>query len=260
MSFSVIIPARYASQRLPGKPLLAIGAQPMIQRVYTAAQRSLAQQVVVATDDQRIFDAVQAFGGEVVMTSADHRSGTERLQEVTRQMKLSPDSVVVNVQGDEPLIPAAVINQVAQNILQNPSASAATLCEPISDIEELLCPDNVKVVSDNNKLALYFSRSALPWCRDSYSRAMYADADGSPAVAVPEAWRHIGIYAYRVDLLNQFVSWPMAQLEALEKLEQLRILANGHNIHVDVACADVPPGVDTEKDLARVIALLNDEA
>ena len=181
MSFTVVIPARYASQRLPGKPLLDIAGKPMIERVYIAAKRSLAAQVIVATDDQRIFDAVKNFGGEALMTSANHQSGTDRLQEVAVQLDLAPDSIVVNVQGDEPLIPAEVINQVAKNMSQNLQASAATLCEPITTVAELISPDNVKVVTDTSKMALYFSRSAIPWSRETYQKEMYCEKRGGRA-------------------------------------------------------------------------------
>lgn len=248
MKFTVIIPARYASQRLPGKPLLDIAGKPMIQRVYACAQLSEAERVLVATDDQRIAKVVTGFGGEVCMTSADHQSGTDRLQEVVKKLALADEDIVVNVQGDEPLIPAAVINQVAQNLADNIEASCATLCEPLSSREDCFNPNIVKVVSDEKGLALYFSRAPIPWDRDAFSQANQS---------VPHlARRHIGIYAYRVSLLHQFVQWPQAALESIEKLEQLRILAHAHKIHVATACEAVPGGVDTPEDLQRLNAAL----
>jgi len=259
MSFTVVIPARYASQRLPGKPLLDIAGKPMIERVYVAAQKSEAERVVVATDDQRIAGTVKAFGGEVFLTSESHESGTDRLQEVVQKMDLPAEASVVNVQGDEPLIPAEVINQVAQNLQRNAQASAATLCVPLVDRASLTDPNNVKVVMDNSGMALYFSRAAIPWARDSYQTAMFCEEQMGEAPVVL-AHRHIGLYAYRASLLNHFVSWPIAELETIEKLEQLRILANGHKIHVAQACVPVPGGVDTQEDLERVTAIIRRES
>lgn len=248
MSFSVIIPARFASQRLPGKPLQLLAGKTMIERVYECALRSEAKRVVVATDDQRVHDTVRAFGGHVVMTSEEHQSGTDRLQEVVTQLWMDDEEIVVNVQGDEPLIPAAVINQVAENLSGHKDAVAATLCEPIRSFEEVNNPNAVKVVCDHNNYALYFSRAPIPWDRDNYGTA---SATETPVVS-PAARRHIGIYAYRVSLLHKFVKWPAASLESIERLEQLRILANGCKIHVEDACEAVPGGVDTQQDLERV--------
>ena len=247
MHFTVVIPARFASSRLPGKPLADIAGKSMIERVYLCAQSSAATRVVVATDDGRIADAVRAFGGEVCLTSPHHESGTDRLQEVAEQLELADDEIVVNLQGDEPLMPAAVINQVANNLAGHRDASCATLAEPITQLEEVFNPNVVKVVADHAGFALYFSRAPIPWDRESYPQSRSGDA---PSLAR----RHIGIYAYRVALLRQFVQWPLAVLETTEKLEQLRILANGHRIHVDNAIAVVAGGVDTPKDLERVRA------
>lgn len=250
MSFYVVIPARYGSTRLPGKPLQNIAGKPMIEWVYRAAKQSVAKAVIVATDHPDIAAAVREFGGEVCLTRADHESGTDRLQEVVSQLALSDDAIVVNVQGDEPLIPAQVINQVAANLQSATFASVATLSEPVQTLEDCLNPNIVKVVADHNQRALYFSRAPIPWGRDSY---------GSEHASLPEGGlvqRHIGIYAYRVALLHEFVRWPIAALEAFEKLEQLRVLANGHAIHVAPACAPVPGGVDTANDLARVNRIL----
>ncbi|WP_053981468.1 3-deoxy-manno-octulosonate cytidylyltransferase [Marinagarivorans algicola] len=253
MSFIVVIPARYASTRLEGKPLMTFAGLPMIEHVYRAACQSEASQVLVATDDQRIEAAVKAFGGNVCMTRNDHDSGTDRLQEVAAIHQWSSDQIIVNVQGDEPLIPPAVINQVANNLAANKSASASTLSWPIHDTQQLFDPNAVKVVVDNNGLALYFSRAPMPWVRDSYSLLGEVKP---PSAIVSGAMRHIGIYGYRVGLLHQFIEWPMAQLEVMEKLEQLRILANGQRIHVAKACREVPAGVDTQEDVERVKALL----
>ena len=216
----------------------------MIQQVYERALSSSADRVVVATDDQRIGDVVQGFGGEVVMTSPDHPSGTDRLAEVADQLGLSAEAVVVNVQGDEPLIPAAVINQVAQNLIANANFSAATLSHTICHKTEFLDKSAVKVVADSSGQALYFSRAPIPWPRDLEL------PEELPVSFAPQ--RHIGIYAYRADLLRQFVNWPKSALEELESLEQLRILHNGQKIHVELCCEPVPTGVDTPEDLERV--------
>jgi len=251
MKFYVVIPARYASTRLPAKPLKLIAGKPMIQHVYERACLSGAQQVIVATDDDRIETAVKAFGAPVVMTSAAHNSGTDRLQEVVSKLGLGPEDIVVNVQGDEPLIPPQVIDQVAANLAANSFASVATLSEPIHSLEDFRNPNIVKVVADQAGRALYFSRAPIPWARDHFSQPVVE----SLPIAFP-AQRHIGIYAYRVALLNRFVTWPQAQLEKIESLEQLRVLSQGDAIHVAEACAQVPGGVDTEADLVRVKALL----
>ncbi len=249
MSFIVVIPARYASERLPGKPLADIAGKPMIQRVVECAKRSDAEKVIVAADDQRVFDAVSDLGEEVMMTSPEHPSGTDRLHEVVSVLGLQDDDVVVNVQGDEPFIPAAVINQVAKNLLNDESASCATLSEPIEDEVSLFNPNAVKVVSDAHQHAMYFSRASIPFVRGNYD----SSAPSLPKGEVVQ--RHIGIYAYRVSLLKAFVQWPPAMLEKLEKLEQLRILTNGKKIHVEPACELVPGGVDTPEDLEKACAI-----
>jgi 3-deoxy-manno-octulosonate cytidylyltransferase (CMP-KDO synthetase) len=251
MSFYVVIPARYASTRLPAKPLKEIAGKPMIQHVYERACESAAAGVIIATDDERIESAAKSFGARVVMTSPDHNSGTDRLQEVTSKLGLLPTDIVVNVQGDEPLIPPAVINQVANNLATNNFASVATLSEPIHNLEDFRNPNIVKVVADQMGRALYFSRAPIPWPRDYFAQANVVDLP-----AQFPAQRHIGIYAYRIALLDRFVTWPQAQLEKIESLEQLRVLANGESIHIDEACTQVPGGVDTEADLLRIKALL----
>ncbi len=249
--FHCVIPARHGSTRLPGKPLLDIAGLPMIERVRQAAAASAARSVIVATDHEEIRARVAAAGGEVCLTAADHASGTDRLAEVARQRGWADDAIVVNVQGDEPLLPAAVINQVAANLAAHPECGVATLCEPITDAETLADPNAVKVVAVAGK-ALYFSRAPIPWARD---RALRGEPPLDPRCP---PLRHI--YAYRVAALSAFTGWPVAPLEAVECLEQLRFLANGVAIHVAPAVAPVPGGVDTPADLERVRAWFRNAA
>ncbi|MTI14677.1 3-deoxy-manno-octulosonate cytidylyltransferase [Sansalvadorimonas verongulae] len=246
MSYTVIIPARFASTRLPGKPLADIGGKPMIQHVWEQASRSKASRIIIATDDKQVQSAAVGFGAEVCMTRADHPTGTDRLQEVVTQYNFAEDDIVVNVQGDEPLVPPAVIDQVAENLKACVQASVATLSHRITEAEELFDPNAVKVVSDQTGLALYFSRAPMPWDRDHFSATR--ESVGNSALHQ----RHLGIYAYRVGLLNRFVTWGESPLEVTESLEQLRILWNGDRIHVAEACEMPPAGVDTQADLERV--------
>jgi 3-deoxy-manno-octulosonate cytidylyltransferase (CMP-KDO synthetase) len=250
VSFTVVIPARFASTRLPGKPLQEIAGKPMIQHVWEQACRSGASQVVVATDHPGILSACERFGAHALLTRADHVSGTDRLAEVVELIGLSEDSIVVNVQGDEPLIPPVVINQVAHNLAAHPEAGIATLAEPIDDVSVLFNPNVVKVTSDKQGLALTFSRAALPWARDAFS----ACRDIMPA-DVPYR-RHIGIYAYRAAFLQDFVNWGPCWLENTEALEQLRALWHGVRIHVADAVEAPEAGVDTLEDLERVRRIL----
>lgn len=246
MTYSIVIPARYGSSRLPGKPLQDIGGKPMIQRVWEQAKRSSAQRVVIATDDERIVSAAQAFDAQVCMTSPDHPSGTDRLQEVVSTMGFTANDIVVNVQGDEPLIPPSVIDQVAENLEQHTAAAMATLCERITEVEDLLNPNVVKVISDAAGMALYFSRAPVPWPREAFM-------EGQGELPEHGDWfRHIGIYAYRCGFLDKFVGWEPAPQESLEQLEQLRALHHGQLIHVAVAAEQVPAGVDTAADLEAV--------
>ncbi|MEH6589691.1 MAG: 3-deoxy-manno-octulosonate cytidylyltransferase [Halioglobus sp.] len=246
MPYTVVIPSRYGSTRLPGKPLLDIAGKPMVQRVWEQACESRAARVVIATDDERIFAAAREFGAEVCMTSPEHPSGTDRLQQVAAELHLPDDHIVVNVQGDEPVIPPAVIDQVAQNLKRNSKAGIATLCDPVTSAKELLNPNVVKVVYDHDGLALYFSRAPIPWPREQFS-------ESRNTLPVPNVWnRHIGIYAYRTAFLHRYVTWPPAVLEQMEQLEQLRALYNGVKIHVATAIVSVPAGVDTEDDLVAV--------
>ncbi|HJN49144.1 MAG: 3-deoxy-manno-octulosonate cytidylyltransferase [Pseudomonadales bacterium] len=251
MAFNVIIPARFQSQRLPGKPLIDIAGKPMIQHVYERSCCSDADRVIVATDSAEVQAAVESFGGDVYMTSEDHPSGTDRLQEVTSREGYDDEQIVVNVQGDEPLIPAEAINQVASNLAAS-TAEIATLCEPIDRIDDLFDPNIVKVITDHGGHAIYFSRAPIPWCRDSFSGAQ------KKLSSIFVHQRHLGIYAYRVKVLNDFVTWQPSPLEVTERLEQLRAMWHGARIHVAQAVVAIPPGVDTEKDLERVRRILVD--
>ncbi|RWT27149.1 3-deoxy-manno-octulosonate cytidylyltransferase [Aeromonas caviae] len=251
MSFVVVIPARYASTRLPGKPLADIHGKPMVQHVVEKALQSGADRVIVATDDERVQQALAPFaaaaGFEVCMTSPDHQSGTERLAEVCRHYGFAADTIIVNVQGDEPLIPPVIIRQVADN-LAAASAPMATLSVPIRDAEEAFNPNAVKVVTDREGYALYFSRASIPWDRDRFAQSREKIGD--------HYQRHIGIYAYRAGFIQRYVDWAPSVLEQVEALEQLRVLWYGEKIHVAQALQAPPVGVDTQADLDKVRALL----
>ncbi|MGB5325430.1 MAG: 3-deoxy-manno-octulosonate cytidylyltransferase [Pseudomonadales bacterium] len=260
-AFSIVIPARYASARLPGKPLADIAGKPMIQRVYELALQAAAIEVLVATDDQRIADAVEGFGGKALLTSAAHPSGTDRLCEVAEQRGYSDQHIIVNLQGDEPEMPILLLQQVASNLQRHPAASIATLCTAIDSVDELLDPNVVKVVRDSCDFALYFSRAAIPYLRsETNQRAALErqfDASAMATGSTARYYRHLGLYAYRVRALRDFVRWPVASLEQTEKLEQLRAMSNGLRIHCAEASAVVPAGVDSPEDLARVRAMFN---
>ncbi|SIR20121.1 3-deoxy-manno-octulosonate cytidylyltransferase [Aeromonas veronii] len=247
MSFVVVIPARYASTRLPGKPLADIHGKPMVQHVVEKALQSGADRVIVATDDERVQQALQSIGVEVCMTSPDHQSGTERLAEVCRHYGFAADTIIVNVQGDEPLIPPAIIRQVADN-LAAATAPMATLSVPIKDAEEAFNPNAVKVVTDKDGYALYFSRASIPWDRDRFAKSHEQIGD--------HYQRHIGIYAYRAGFIQRYVDWAPSVLEQVEALEQLRVLWYGEKIHVAQALEAPPVGVDTQADLEKVRAFL----
>ena len=242
MSFTVVIPARYQSTRLPGKPLANIAGKPMVQWVYEQAMQAGAERVIIATDDARVEQAVLAFGGTVCMTSPDHQSGTERLAEVVKLMGIEDDHIIVNVQGDEPLIPPSIIRQVADNLAAS-QAPMATLAVEISHEDEVFNPNAVKVVTDKDGYALYFSRATIPWDRDNFAK---------DKTVVQPLMRHIGIYAYRAGFINTYIQWPASQLEKIECLEQLRVLWYGEKIHVAVALEAPPAGVDTPEDLDAV--------
>ncbi|MEJ4043362.1 3-deoxy-manno-octulosonate cytidylyltransferase [Erwinia sp. SLM-02] len=243
MSFIAIIPARFASTRLPGKPLVDIHGKPMVVHVMERALESGADRVIVATDNPDVARAVEAVGGEVCMTRADHQSGTERLAEVIEKYNFPDDAVIVNVQGDEPMIPPVIIRQVADNLAKS-SAGMATLAVPIASAEEAFNPNAVKVVRDANGYALYFSRATIPWDRERFSTSREEIGD--------HFLRHIGIYGYRAGFIRRYVSWEASPLEQIELLEQLRVLWYGEKIHVDVAKAIPSVGVDTPEDLLRV--------
>lgn len=247
MDFTVIIPARYGSSRLPSKVLSDISGKTMLRRVWEQAAKSNARRIIIATDDERIESEAREFGGEVRMTRIDHQSGSDRINEITVQLLLEDAEVIVNVQGDEPLIPPEIINQVAYNLNENPGAGVATLCVPIVEIDDFLNPNVVKVVVDDRGFALLFSRAPIPWPRDS---GFFRDKSSHQDFI--EGFRHIGLYAYRVSTLRQFVNQPQSDLEKIERLEQLRFMSQGVKIHVETACCDVPPGIDTKEDLLKI--------
>lgn len=237
----IIIPARYASTRLPGKPLLDIAGLPMIARVVDCARASGARRVVVATDDERIRSAVLAHGADVVMTQSSHVSGTDRLAEAIALLDLDDDEIVVNLQGDEPLMPPRLLRDVADLLTAHPTAVMATACHAITQREEFLNPNVVKVVTDRAGYALYFSRAPIPWPRDAMN-----------SHAPIKAFRHIGLYAYRAGFVARYAAWPACPLETMEALEQLRVLWHGEKIIVLEAEEAPSAGVDTPQDLERV--------
>jgi 3-deoxy-manno-octulosonate cytidylyltransferase (CMP-KDO synthetase) len=245
-AFVVVIPARYASTRLHGKPLADIGGKPMVVRVAERAQASGAEAVWVATDHQGVFDAVKLHGHQAMMTRTDHATGTDRIAEVARQLGLAEGEIVVNVQGDEPLIAPELIREVVQSLAEHGAASIATACHPIADIESLLNPNVVKVVLDHSGHALYFSRAPIPYPRDSFAINQGALPAGLPS------YRHIGIYAYRARFLHLYNRLEPAAMERFEALEQLRALWHGHRIAVAVTAHAPAAGVDTAEDLERV--------
>ncbi|MCX8639191.1 3-deoxy-manno-octulosonate cytidylyltransferase [Gilliamella sp. B3172] len=254
MKFTVIIPARYASSRLPAKPLADIHGKPMIVRVMEQAKKSGATNVIIATDHQQVFDVVSSYGGEVILTSDKHNSGTERLAEVINYYQLADDEVIVNVQGDEPLIPPVIIDQVAENLVKY-KTGMATLAVPIESAFEAFNPGAVKVVTDKDGYALYFSRATIPWERDRFAQ-MATDVNRQ---SIGDFYlRHIGIYAYRAGFIRQYINWAPSSLEQIEMLEQLRVLWYGEKIHVAVAKQAPAIGVDTQEDLDKVRALFKE--
>jgi len=242
MSFHVIIPARYASSRLPAKALCDIGGKTMVQHVYERALKSDATSVTVATDDERIAAVCQTFGAPVCLTSPTHLTGTDRIAEAVRLLNFDDEEIIVNVQGDQPWVPFENINQVANNLLLS-EANVATVCERIHNEADLKDPACVKVMMDNLGYALYFSRSLIPWVSkiDLHQQDYY---------------KHIGLYAYRAHTIQDFVSWPPAPIELSESLEQLRFLVQGEKIHVAIAVENAPPEVNTPEDLEKVRRLL----
>ncbi len=248
--FHVVIPARYQSSRLPGKPLIDIGGKPMIQWVVEAAISSGAKSVAVATDDSRIFSAVQLTGARAIMTSSDHQSGSDRIAEACEKLQLSDQATVVNVQGDEPLMPPALIRQVASLLDDQPDAVMATLCTALDHQDQFIDPAVVKVVTGAADTALYFSRAPIPWVRNDGSSSLATSAFSS-------ASRHLGIYACSSAYIRQFASRPPCPLEQLERLEQLRVLWHGEIIACTRALEIPPAGVDNEDDLQRVRRLID---
>jgi 3-deoxy-manno-octulosonate cytidylyltransferase (CMP-KDO synthetase) len=244
--FTVLIPARYASTRLPGKPLADIGGAPMVVQVARRAQQSGASRVVIATDDTRVADAAAKYGCDAVMTRADHPTGTDRLAEAAAALALADDEIVVNVQGDEPLLEPALIRQMAATLATHPDAAIATACHAIDDAGEAFNPNVVKVVRDAAGYAMYFSRATIPWARDTFATAR----DKLPAGLM--ILRHYGLYAYRVAFLRRYPALAPAPMESFEALEQLRALWHGYRIIVDVTAGTPAPGVDTPEDLERV--------
>lgn len=247
MAFRVVIPARYASQRLPGKPLADLNGKPLILHACECAHESGALEVIVATDDARIREACEKGGFAAVMTAASHASGTDRIAEVAEKQGWGDDELVVNLQGDEPMMPPANIEQTAALLA---GADMSTLCTPIHDLAEFMNPNVVKVVADETGRALYFSRAPIPWNRDSAPLGLASQQQFHGAL------RHIGIYGYRVGALKRLSATPPCELEQLEKLEQLRALWLGMRLAVDVARVIPGPSVDTPEDLKRVAALL----
>jgi len=249
--FKIVIPARYGSSRLPGKPLIELAGKPMIQHVYERALAVGVKDVVIATDDDRIKTVAEGFGAHVVMTDPDHENGTERIAEVAEKLGWAPDDVVVNLQGDEPLIPKSLIELTAKGLLENSEAGMSSLCTPVESAEDAFNPNVVKTVLANNGFALYFSRAPIPWDRDLYKQGQAQKTELAPV------YRHIGMYGYRVSFLRDYKTMEMTALEKAECLEQLRALCYGVKIHMSVI--DEPPGhgVDTPQDVARVEALLS---
>jgi 3-deoxy-manno-octulosonate cytidylyltransferase (CMP-KDO synthetase) len=250
VTFHVLIPARFASTRLPGKALADLGGKPMVVRVAERARASGAARVVVATDDRRIADAVEAHGLEALLTRADHATGTDRLAEAAALLRLRDDEIVVNVQGDEPLLDPALMRRVADVLHAHAEAAIATACHAIDDVDEAFNPNVVKIALDARSFALYFSRAAIPWARGAFDAATRTLPAGMPL------YRHYGLYAYRVAFLRTFPTLAPAPIERFEALEQLRALWHGYRIVVDVAQGTPAPGVDTPEDLARVRAAL----
>jgi 3-deoxy-manno-octulosonate cytidylyltransferase (CMP-KDO synthetase) len=253
MGFCVLIPARLASTRLPGKPLADIAGQPMIVRVAQRALASSARRVVVAADSAEILEACRAHGIEAVLTRSDHATGSDRLAEACELLGLSADELIVNVQGDEPLIEPALIDAVAGLLAALPEASMATAAHPIDDVGEFTNPNVVKVVLDARGLALYFSRAPIAWWRDGFAAGIHSLPD-------PRPLRHVGLYAYRAGFLRAFPALAPAPMERTEALEQLRAMWHGHRIAVHVTTTAPGTGVDTPEDLERVRALWHPSA
>ncbi len=251
----IVIPARYGATRLPGKPLIELAGKPLLQHVWERAVSAHAVEVVVATDDERIARVADGFGARVCMTDPGHASGTERIAEVIEVMGWPDDEIVVNLQGDEPLIAPGLLDQVAQDLERHEGADVATLAAHLDDPDQLFDPAVVKVVLDGKGYALYFSRAPVPWVRDAMAWTRPVERE-----VARRHLRHIGLYAYRAGFVREYVRWPATALEAAESLEQLRVLWHGRRIHVSLAAEAPPAGVDTPEDLERVAARLLAEA
>ena len=247
----IVIPARYDSTRLPGKPLLMLAGKPMLQHVYERACASQAREVVIATDDERIARAADGFGARVCMTDSAHASGTARIAEVIDVLGWDEEEIIVNLQGDEPLMPVSLLNQVAQDMAHHRQADTATLAAHLEHSGQLFDPHVVKVVLDRKGYALYFSRAPIPWKRDEIAWGQAVDEASARGYL-----RHIGLYAYRAAFVKEYVNWPVAPIETQESLEQLRTLWNGKRIHVSLAAEIPPAGVDTPEDAVRIEAML----
>ena len=250
MAFKVVIPARYDSSRLPGKPLLDIAGKPMIQHVYERASESSATAIIIATDDERIFKVAQDFGADVCMTSSNHVSGTDRLAEVAESRQFKDDEIILNVQGDEPCLPAKLIDQVAEDMVQHKKADIATLYRQITEDRQIFDPNVVKLVMDVEGYALYFSRAPIPWMRDHFN------VESTLPEQLPH-YRHVGLYGYRASFLKHYTELNDCMLEQEESLEQLRALYYGKKIHLTEAKIDPGHGVDTVDDLSAVRELLD---
>jgi len=250
MSFKIVIPSRFASTRLPGKPLLDIAGKPMIQHVFERAQESNASEVIIATDNEEIMRIAQDFGADVCMTREDHISGTDRLAEVAMKRQFADDDIIINVQGDEPCLPASLINQLANDLEQHPDADMATLYSQINQEKHVFDPNVVKVVMDRQGYALYFSRAPIPWMRDHF------DQQSTLPPELPH-YRHIGLYGYRASFLKHYSELSTCILEKEESLEQLRVLYHGKKIHLTVAEISPGHGVDTQEDLDEVRKILS---
>ncbi len=248
MEFRVIIPARMESARLPGKPLVDIAGKPMIQHVYERSVASGAESVVIATDSDEIAKVAAGFGAKVCMTLAEHQSGTERLSEAVEALDYDNDEIIVNVQGDEPLIPSKLIAKVAEDLETHDNVKVASVCEPIHSLEEVYDTNLVKVVLNRRNHAMYFSRAAIPW--------QLGMKTGDDVDLSNNYFRHVGIYGYRVSVLKDYMNWTESPYEALESLEQLRVLWNGHRMHMTVSETQLASGVDTPEDLERVRAAI----
>ncbi len=258
LPFKIVIPSRYASTRLPGKPLIKLNGKPLIEHVYIAASRTKADEIIVATDNHEIFETVTSFGGNAIMTRGDHPSGTDRINEVAAQKQWSASTIVVNLQGDEPLVQTENVHALVKLLDKNANADMATLAIPFKNISDVVNPNNVKVVLDNLNFALYFSRAPIPWVRDSFSVKTLSQPMGN----LPDFpfYLHIGLYAYRVSTLQQFSKLPPSMLEQAESLEQLRIITNGMKIIVETSSNVIGHGVDTDEDLLVVENILKKQA